>query len=49
MKYPYKTEAQKIKCAEIQKKADAAAENIKFAANKKLAVKTFLQLLHMSI
>jgi len=49
MKYPHKTEEQKQRCAELQDKANRAADNIKFAKNKKLAVRSFLQYLCLSI
>jgi len=49
MKYPYKTEEQKKRCQELQEKADRAANNIKYAKNKKLAVRSFLQYLYLSI
>lgn len=49
MKYPHKTEEQKQRCQELQQKADRAADNIKYAKNKKLAVRSFLQYLYLSI
>jgi predicted metallo-beta-lactamase superfamily hydrolase len=49
MKYPYKTEKQKQRCQELQEKADRMANNIKYAKNKKLAVRSFLQCLYLSI
>lgn len=49
MKYPYKTEEQIKRCQELQEKADRAANNIKYAKNKKLAVRSFLQYLFLSI
>jgi hypothetical protein len=47
--YPYKTPEQIQRCAEIQSKADRAAANIKYAYNKKKAVRSFLQYLYLSI
>ena len=49
MKYQYKTEEQKQRCQEMQEKANRAAENIKFAKNKNLAIRSFLQYLYLSI
>jgi hypothetical protein len=48
-KYPYKTDAQIKRCAELQSKADRMAENIKHAKNKPLAVRSFLQCLYLAI
>lgn len=48
-KYPYKTPEQINRCAELQSKADRAAINIKYAYNKKKAVRAFLLTLYLSI
>jgi hypothetical protein len=48
-KYPYKSPEQFQRCAELQSKADKAAQNIRYAKNKELAVRTFLQYLYLSI
>lgn len=48
-KYPYKSTEQFKRCAELQSKADKAAQNIRYAKNKELAVRTFLQYLYLSI
>lgn len=48
-KYPHKTPQQFEYCAQMQSKADKAALNIKYAANKQLAIRTFLQYLYLSI
>jgi hypothetical protein len=48
-KYPYKTDAQIKRCAELQAKADRMADNIKHAKNKPLAVHSFLQCLYLAI
>jgi hypothetical protein len=49
MKYPYKSPEQFQRCAELQSKADRAAANIKYAYNKKKAVRAFLITLYLSI
>jgi hypothetical protein len=49
MKYPHKSPEQIQRCAELQSKADRAAINIKYAYNKKKAVRAFLLTLYLSI
>lgn len=47
--YPHKTPEQLKYCAEMQRKADQAAVNIKYAVNKRLAIESFFTYLLLAI
>ncbi len=47
--YQHKTPEQLKYCSEMQRKADQAAVNIKFAVNKRLAIESFFKYLLLAI